>query len=69
MLYIGCINNLGLGLILAYLNQLSSEYDRNMQCAQFLVAVQAVPILVRMYVANNLINTPHDLRLFYVTLI
>jgi len=39
-----------------------------MQVAQFMVAVQAVPILARMFNANFLIQTPHDIRLFYVCL-
>lgn len=68
MLFIGCINNLGFGVIMAFLSNLSNKYDRNLQCAQFIVAVQAMPILARMFNANYLIQTPHDLRLFYVTL-
>ena len=55
MLYIGMVNNLGLGMILAYLSNISAAYNRNMQCAQFLVAVQAIPILMRMFNANYLI--------------
>ena len=31
-----------------------------------MVAVQAMPILARMYNANYLIQKPHDIRLFYV---
>ena len=68
MLGIGFINNVGYGVIIAFLTKLSQMYDRNLQCAQFLVAVQAMPILARMFNANYLINTPHDLRLFYVSL-
>ena len=68
MLVIGWVNNMGYGIMLAFLLQLSSKYDRNLQCTQFLVAVQAVPILARMYSANHLIQTPHDLRLFYCSL-
>ena len=33
-----------------------------------MVALQAVPIIARMYNSNYLIQTPHDLRLFYVSL-
>ena len=69
MLFIGCFNNIGFGVILAYLSQLSSQYNRNLQCAQFVVAVQAMPILARMFNSNYLIQTPHDLRLFYVTMV
>ena len=47
MLFIGFINNVGLGVMLAFLNQLSSNFDRNLQFAQFTVAVNAVPILAR----------------------
>ena len=68
MVLIGFINNVGYGVIIGYLVKLSNLYNRNLQCAQFLVAVQAMPILARMYNANYLINTPHDLRLFYVSL-
>jgi len=55
MLVIGWVNNMGYGIMLAFLMQLSSKYDRNLQAAQFMVAVQAVPILARMYNANYLI--------------
>lgn len=41
--------------MLAFLMQLSNKYDRNLQMAQFMVAVQAMPILARMYNANYLI--------------
>ena len=68
MLCVGWFNNMGYGIMLAFLYQLSSDFDRNLQVAQFMVAVQAVPILARMYNANYLIQTPHDLRLFYVCL-
>lgn len=66
--FIGFINDVGYGVIVAFLSQLSSNFDRNLQFAQFMVAVQAMPILARMWNANYLIQTPHDLRLFYVSL-
>ena len=68
MLAIGCINNVGFGVIISYQATLASKFDRNMQFAQFMVAIQAMPILARMFNANYLIQTPHDLRLFYVSL-
>ena len=68
MMCIGFINDVGFGVILAFLSQLSSNFDRNLQFGQFMVALQAMPILARMYNANYLIQTPHDLRLFYVSL-
>ena len=68
MVCIGFINNVGFGVMIAFLTQLSNKFDRNLQCAQFIVAVQAMPILARMFNANYLIQTPHDLRLFYVSL-
>ena len=68
MLLIGFINNVGFGVMIAFLTKLSQMFDRNLQCAQFLVAVQAMPILARMFNSNYLIQTPHDLRLFYVSL-
>ena len=47
MLLLGFINNVGLGVMLAFLAQLSQDYDRNFQFAQFSVFVMAVPILAR----------------------
>lgn len=66
--FIGFVNEAGFGVVIAYLSQLSSNFDRNLQFAQFMVAVQAVPILARMINAYYLIVTPHDLRLFYASL-
>lgn len=68
MVCIGCFNNIGFGVMIAYLTRLSAVFDRNLQCAQFIVAVQAMPILARVYNAYYLINTPHDLRLFFVSI-
>lgn len=39
MLVIGWVNNMGYGIMLAFLMQLSQKYDRNLQAAQFNVAV------------------------------
>ena len=39
MIGIGFINNVGFGVMLAFLIKLSQMYDRNLQCAQFIVAV------------------------------
>ena len=66
MLLLGFINNVGLGVMLAFLGQLSSNYDRNLQFAQFTVAVMAVPILARFLNAYFFIQTLHDIRVFLV---
>lgn len=55
ILAIGVFNNLGFGLAISFQSALSSQWSRNMQFAQFMVAVQAVPILARMLNANYLI--------------
>lgn len=57
MLCIGLINNLGFGIAISFQSALASKWERNMQFAQFMVAVQAMPILARMINANYLIQT------------
>ena len=69
MFFLGFINNLGYGVIVAYLMFLSNKFERNLQFTQFMVAVNAMPILARMFNANYLITTPHILRIFYCCLI
>ena len=68
MLLIGFINDVGFGVMLAWLSSLSSKYDRNLQFMQFGIFVQAVPILARAINAKYSIQTGHQKRMGHITI-
>lgn len=66
MLLLGFGNSCGYGIMITYLLMLSSKFDRNLQYVQFVVFIQAVPIIGRFLNATYFIQTAHYIRLFNV---
>ena len=66
MFFVGCVLDIGLGMMVAFTSQLSSNHGRNFHFAMFTVFLQAVPILGRILNAVFLIKIPHDQRLLSV---
>lgn len=69
MLLLGMGNSIGYGVMIAYLNMLSAKFDRSLQFYQFVVFIQAVPIIARFVNASFFIKTIHYLRLFLVIMV
>ena len=65
---LGLGNSFAFGIMLAYLNLLSAKFDRSLQYVQFVVFIQAVPIVARFLNATFFIRTAHYIRLFNVVI-
>ena len=66
MLMLGIGNSVGYGVMIAYLQMISAKNDRTLQFTQFVVFIQAVPIIGRFINATFLIKKVHYLRIFQV---
>lgn len=68
MLLLGLGNSVGFGIMIAYLNLLSAKFDRSLQFTQFVVFINAIPIIGRFINATFLITKVHYIRIFHVML-
>jgi len=69
MFGIGFINNAGLGVMIIYTMNLSAEFNRNLQYAMFVVFVQAVPIVARIFNSLFFIQISHESRLIFTCIL
>ena len=62
----GLINNVGIGVIIAYTSQLASDKDQNYNFAMFCVFLQTVPIIAIFLNSFFWIRIEHQYRLLAV---
>lgn len=58
----GLVNNIGIGVLVAYTSQLASEKNQNYNFAMFCVFLQTVPIIAVFLNAQFLIQINHEIR-------
>jgi len=63
MFMAGLINNIGLGVLIAYTSTLASSQDQNYNFALFTVFLQTVSVISIAFNAYFLIQTRHETRL------
>ena len=69
MFIVGLLNNVGIGILIAYSATLASNHGYNYNFAMFTVFLQAVPILAIAFNAYYFIQIDHSKRIFAVCII
>ena len=63
MFMVGLINNIGIGVLVAYTSTLASSQDQNYNFALFIVFLQTVSVLSIAFNAYFMIQIKHETRL------
>ena len=66
MFLVGLINNIGIGIFVAYTSSLANYFGQNFYFVVFEVGLQAVPILAIIFNSSYLIKVQHQRRLKHV---